>query len=82
MPLDPKPRKTVYVCDDRNPYLVRGTDQKSQVSVLACVSAAGQCTPLMVIWDRQSLRSELLEGEVPGTVHALTKTEWMNQEVF
>ena len=82
MPLDPKPPKTVHVRGDHNPYLVRGTGQKSQVSILACVSAAGQCIPPMVIWDRRSLKPELVEGEVPGTVHALTKKGWMNQEVF
>ena len=47
--------------------------QKTQISVLACVSAAGQCLPPMIIWYRQSLKPELVKGEVPGTIYELSK---------
>lgn len=40
-----------------------------QISALSCVSGAGQCMP----WDRQSLKPELAEEEVPGTIYGLSK---------
>ena len=36
----------------------------------------------MVIWDRQTLSPELTIGEVPGTVYRLSKTGWIDCELF
>ena len=80
-PLDPKPLKSVYARGSKNPTLL-SSGQKSQVTVVACVSAAGQCLPPMVIWDRQTLQPDLAKGEVPGMVYGLSKKGWMNSELF
>ena len=44
---------------------------KAQVTVVACVSAAGFSLPSMVIWDWKNLAPELAVGEVPGTIYGL-----------
>lgn len=40
-PLDPKPLKTIDIRGSKNPYFI-SSGSKSQVSIAACVSAAGQ----------------------------------------
>ena len=51
-PLDPKPLKTIHVHGDKNP-LSLSSGSKAQVTVVACVSAAGQFIPPMIIWARK-----------------------------
>ena len=58
MPLDPKPLKIVTWKGHKNPSQV-SSGLKSQVTVVGCVSAGGQCLPPMVIWDRKNLPPEL-----------------------
>ena len=55
---------------------------KSQITVVGCVSAGGQCVPPMVIWDRKNLPPELAVGEVPGTIYGLSMKGWIDQELF
>ena len=64
MPLDPKPLKIVTWKGHKNPSQV-SSGLKSQVTVVGCVSAGGQCLPPMVIWDRKNLPPDPM-GEVPG----------------
>ena len=80
-PLEPKPPKTIHQKGDKQPYYVtKGT--KSQVTVVACVSASGQYIPPMVIWARKKMTPELAMGEVPGTIYALSGKGWMTAEIF
>lgn len=79
MPLDPKALKTIHVRGEKNPYAI-SSGQKTQISILACVSATGQCVPPLVIWDRKRVRKELTLGEVPGTMNGLSQKGWMTQE--
>ena len=81
MPLDPKSLKTVHVQGDPNPYTI-GAGNKSQITIVGCVSASGQCLPPMVIWDRKTLRPVLTTGEVPGTLYELSSKGWMDQHLF
>lgn len=81
MPLNPKPPKTVHAKGDKNPFSVCG-DTKAQITVVGCVSAAGQCLPPMVIWDRKKLNREFTKKEIPGTIYGLCSKGWMNQELF
>ena len=55
---------------------------KTQVTIVACVCAAGYCIPPMVIWDRKILSPELTLGEIPGTIYGLSKSGWMDMELF
>ena len=43
---------------------------KVRFTVLACVNAAGNAMPPMVVFDQKILKDELAVGEVPGTTYA------------
>ena len=81
MPLNPKPPKIVTWKGHKNPSQVC-SGVKSQITIVGCVSAGGQCLPPMVIWDRKNLPPELAIGEVPGTVYGLSSKGWIDQELF
>ena len=57
---DPKPRKTVHLCGEKNVLSI----SKSQVTVIACVSATGQAIPPLI---RKTMAPEMAIGEIPGT---------------
>ena len=75
MPLSPQSPKCVFARGEKNPTNIDGGD-KAQITVVACISAAGYCIPPMVIWDRKKLSLELTAREVPGTCDK----GWMDQE--
>ena len=58
MPLDPKPLRTIHKRGAQNPFLTTSGD-KSQITIVGCVSAAGYCLPPMVIYDRKRLSPEM-----------------------
>ena len=81
MPLDPGPLRVATWKGHKNPSQV-SSGLKSQMTVVGCVSAGGQCLPPMVIWDRKTLPPELAVGEVPGTIYGLSDKGWIDQELF
>ena len=80
-PLDPKPPKGVCARGAKNPFSV-GSGQKTQITAVGCVSAAGQIMPPMVIWDRRNLKHELTKDEIPSTIYGLSDKGWMNADLF
>lgn len=81
MPLNPGTAKVAAMKGAKHPYQVTG-GSKSNITVLACASAAGYALPPMVIFDRKTLRIELTVGEVPGTFYGLSDSGWMDSELF
>lgn len=81
LPLNPKGMKVVAKTGAKSVSGVCGGD-KSQITVLACVCAAGSAIPPFVIFDRKTLNPDLTTGEVPGTMYGLSANGWMNQELF
>ena len=79
--LDHKPGKLIGVKGWRQLNCVTSGD-KSQISVLACVSAAGQILPPMIIFDRKRLNNELTKGEINGTLYGLPNKGWIDSELF
>ena len=57
MPLSPKCPKMVCEMGSKNPSYLTGND-KSQITILACVSAAGYALPPFVIYDRKTLNPQ------------------------
>ena len=80
MPLDAVPSRVIRVKERSATVLTSGN--KTQITVVACVSAAGYCIPPMVIWDRKILSPDSTMGEVPGTIYGLSKNGWMDMELF
>ena len=81
MPLDATHVKVVTQKGDRNPIAPSSGD-KSQITVVACVNAAGSFMPPMVIIDRKTLPPHFTEGEVPGTAYGMSAKGWIDQELF
>ena len=81
MPLNPKPVKCVFKRGIKDP-LAPSCGDKSQITIVGCISASGGCTPLMVILDRKTLPPYFTVGEVPGTIYGLSSRGWIDQELF
>lgn len=80
MPLDAKAPKLIF---GKGSYASAiGSGDKSQITVVGCVSATGFALPPMVIWDRKHLAPELAVGEVPGTIYGLSAKGWIDHELF
>ena len=64
-----------------NPVAITSGD-KSQFTVVGCVSAAGYCIPPMIILDRKTLHPDMTIGELPGTIYGLSSKGWIDSELF
>ena len=73
--------KCVYNRGDKHP-VAPSLGDKSQITIVACVSTLGGSIPQMVIVERKSLPPIFTDGEVPGTVYGLSSREWIDQELF
>ena len=60
----------------------RTSGNKSQVTVIGCINAAGQAIPPFVIFDAKSLNMEWTKGEVVGTMYGLSSRGWVDMELF
>ena len=81
LPLNPDCGKVLTNKGSKNRSYVTGGD-KSQVTVLACTSAAGYAILPFVIFDRQTLNQAMTRGEVPGTLYGLSRNGWINSDLF
>ena len=78
--------------DHRAPEIVAGrghkkvryrtSGNKSQITVVGCVSASGHAIPPFVIFDAKSLNKEWTKGEVPGTTYGMSSKGWVDTELF
>ena len=64
MPLNHRPPNVVAKCGQKN-----STGDKSQVTVVGCVSAVGQVIPPYIIFDAASLNVDWTKNEVLGTTY-------------
>lgn len=81
MPLDHRPPKIVTKRGQKK-VRSRTSGNKSQVTVIACVSATGHAIPPFVIFDAKGLNYDWTRGQVPGTRYGLSSTGWVDTELF
>ena len=81
MPLEHRPPRVLAKKGQRK-VRYRTSGNKSQVTVIGCVSAAGQTIPPFVIYDAKSLNMEWTRGEVAGTTYGLSDRGWVDMELF
>ena len=81
LPLTHKPPKVVARVGQKHPYTVT-SNEKAQITVLACGNAAGYCIPPMVVFDCKTLKLVMTTGEVPGTFYGLSESGWMDTVFF
>ena len=78
---DPKSMKTIQICGEKKTLSV-SSGSKSQVTVVACVSATGQAIPPLIIWKRKTMTAEMAIGEIPGTQYGFSENGWTNRILF
>ena len=81
LPLSPSSFKVVARKGSKNVSNVT-SNSKSQITVLACTSAAGYAIPPFIIFGRNTYHPHLSNGEVPGTMYGMTPKGWMTQKLF
>ena len=81
MPLDHRPPKIVTQRGHKK-VRYRTAGNKSQITVIECVSATGHAVPPFVIWDAKSMNKEWTNGEIPGTTYGLSNKGWVDSELF
>ena len=81
MPLDHKPPKVIALKGMKKVHS-RTSGNKAQITILACGNAAGNMIPPMVIFEGQRFNNDWSEGEVPGTLFAMSDKGWTDQELF
>ncbi len=81
MPLAPHPPRVVARKGVKHSTAITSGD-KSQITVLACCSAGGCVIPPFVIFDRKSLKPEMTNGEIPGTMYGCSSSGWIDSELF
>ena len=81
MPLNPKPPKVIASSKARTVTSTSSGD-KTQQTIVGCVSAGGRAMPPMVIWDRKSITPTHAKGEVGGTTYAFSSKGWMDSVIF
>ena len=81
MRLSPAPPKVLCKKGTKSLNWTTGGD-KSQITVVGCVSAGGYCLPPMVIYDRKTLHQDMSKGKVAGTMYGLSSKGWIDQELF
>ena len=55
---------------------------KSQVTIVACINAIGQCLPPFIIFDAKNLNMDWAKREVPGTTYGLSNSGWIDMVLF
>lgn len=78
LPLDHCPAKVVSHKGQKK-VCSRTSGNKSQITVIACVSAAGHALPPFVIFDAKRLNYEWTKGEVVGTTYGLSAKGGLTQ---
>ena len=81
MPLDHRPPKIVTKKGQKK-VRYHTSGNKSQITVIGCVSASGHAIPPFVIFDSKSLNKEWTKGEVNGTTYGMSNKGWVDSELF
>ena len=81
LPLNPSSFKVVALKGSKNVSNIT-SNSKSQITVLACTSAAGYAVPPFIVFARNTYHPHLSRGEVPGTMYGMTPKGWMTQKLF
>jgi len=60
----------------------RTSGTKTEITILACASAAGQTIQPMVLFGRKNHHNALNKGEVPEMLYGMSQSGRMDQEMF
>ena len=77
-----KPAQIYNVDETGMAYEHRGSRNKAQTTVVACVNAIGQAIPPYVIYNAETLNPEWIKDGPPGTKYANSENGWINTDSF
>ena len=78
-----KPGKVLAELGRRNVYALTSAERGRTHTILICVSASGfSIPPLMVYPRKQRVPDNMREGAIPGTIFEVSKSGWINQEIY
>jgi len=80
----PLEHRSPLVITKRGQHKVRycTSGNKSQITVVACIKATGQCMPPFIIFDAKNLNIDWTRDEVPGTTYGLSDNGWIDTILF
>ena len=81
LPLQHRPGRRIGIKGQKHVNVLT-SGNKTNITILACVSASGFAIPPMVIYNRKNLTPELTRGEIPGTMYGLSTSGWIDSELF
>jgi hypothetical protein len=70
------------VCPKKSPANIRRSNNKENVTIMACVNAAGDALPPMYIFMGKRRQLEWMNGCLPGSTCAMTDSSMINGVVF
>ena len=77
-----KPAQIYNVDETGMAYEHRGSWNKAQTTVVACVNAIGQAIPPYVIYNAETLNPEWMKDGPPGTKYANSENGWIDTDIF
>lgn len=81
IPLDHRPLKVV-IRKGQKKVRYHTSENKSQITVIGCMNAAGSHIPPFVIFDAKNLNHDWTAGEVPVTTNGTSQEGWVDTELF
>ena len=72
-PLQHRPGKKIAVRGQKR-VTVPVSNDKTKVTVMVCISAAGSSISPMVVFQRSNLTEDIIQGEVPDSLYGLSKS--------
>jgi DDE superfamily endonuclease. len=61
---------------------LQSTEQGSLVTVVTCRSPMGHFIPLLLVFPRKNMKQELMNGTLPGSIHAQHPSGWIQSRIF
>ena len=77
-----KPAQIYNVNETGIAYEHRGSGNKAQTTVVACVNVIGQAIPPYVIYNAKTLNPEWMKDGPPGTKCARSESGWIDTDLF
>jgi hypothetical protein len=79
---DPRHGKVIVGRGSKDVHMLTPNSVKKMTTVLVCASAFGNFLPPLVVYKGVNLQSTHCQGGPKGTRYAITKSGWMESDVF
>jgi len=61
---------------------LQSAERGSLVTVVTCMSPTGHFTPPLLAFPRKNMKQKLMNGTLPGSIHACHPLEWIQSKIF